>query len=498
MTPAAVARRLPTEASKRSRLLLVLICLAQFMVVLDVSIVNVALPSIRTSLHFSTTGLQWVVSAYTLTFGGFLMLGGRASDLLGRRRVFIGGIALFVVTSLACALARSRGLMIGARTLQGFGAAIVSPASLAIIATAFAEGRERNRALGVWGAIGGIGASAGVLLGGLLTQALGWPSIFLLNLPVGAVVLLLAPALIPSGRNSTTTRNFDALGAVLVTGGLMLIVYGIVSTGAHGWGSDAVLWPIAGGIGALLGFVAVESRFAAAPLMPLRLFRLRQLRAANLVVFLLGSATFAMWFTLSLYLQQVRHFDALQTGFAFLPMTVGIVVASMLVPRLVWRAGVRAVVAAGMLMAVLGLVLLHWVGPESNYFATVLPGGMLAAVGMGLAVVPSTIAAVAGVPGPESGLASGLINTSRLIGGALGLAVLSTLVDARTSSKLAAGVAPAQAATDGYQVAFLAGAALCLAGALCAATLLRSGRTIPAPAAAQPLEEALDAERVAA
>ena len=498
MTPAAVARRLPTEASKRSRLLLVLICLAQFMVVLDVSIVNVALPSIRTSLHFSTTGLQWVVSAYTLTFGGFLMLGGRASDLLGRRRVFMGGIALFVLTSLACALARSRGLMIGARTLQGFGAAIVSPASLAIIATAFAEGRERNRALGVWGAIGGIGASAGVLLGGLLTQALGWPSIFLLNLPVGAVVLLLGPALIPSGRSTHTTRSFDALGAVLVTGGLMLIVYGIVSTGTHGWGSGAVLWPIAGGIAALLAFVAVESRFASAPLMPLRLFRLRQLRAANLVVFLLGSATFAMWFTLSLYLQQVRHFDALATGFAFLPMTVGIVVASMLVPRLVWRAGVRTVVAVGMLMAVFGLVLLHWVGPDSNYFTTVLPGGMLAAVGMGLAVVPSTIAAVAGVPGAESGLASGLINTSRLIGGALGLAVLSTLVDARTSAKLAAGIAPAQAATDGYQIAFLAGAALCLAGALCAATLLRSGRTIPAPAAAQPRDEALAAERVAA
>ena len=498
MTPAAVVRRLPTEASKRSRLLLLLICLAQFMVVLDVSIVNVALPSIRTSLHFGTTGLQWVVSAYTLTFGGFLMLGGRASDLLGRRRVFMGGIALFVVTSLACALARSRGLMIGARTLQGFGAAIVSPASLAIIATAFAEGRERNRALGAWGAIGGIGASSGVLLGGLLTQALGWPSIFLLNLPVGAVVLLLAPALVPAGRIQAAARNFDALGALLVTGGLMLIVYGIVSTGTHGWGSGGVLWPIAGGLVAVVAFAAVESRFAAAPLMPLRLFRLQQLRAANLVVFLLGCAMFAMWFTLSLYLQQVRHFDALQTGFAFLPMTVGIVVASTLVPRLVWRAGVRAVVATGMLMAFAGLALLHWVGPSSNYFATVLPGGMLAAVGMGLAIVPSTIAAVAGVPARDSGLASGLINTSRLMGGALGLAVLSTIADSWTSSKLAAGVAPAQAVTDGYQLAFLAGAGLCLAGALCAALLLRSGRTLPTSIAAKPLDEALAGERVAA
>jgi EmrB/QacA subfamily drug resistance transporter len=497
MTPAAVVRRLPTEAGKRSQLLLVLICLAQFMVVLDVSIVNVALPSIKGSLHFSTTGLQWVVSAYTLTFGGFLMLGGRASDLLGRRRVFMGGIALFVLTSLACALARSRGLMIGARTLQGFGAAIVSPASLAIIATAFAEGRERNRALGAWGAIGGIGASAGVLLGGLLTQGLGWPSIFLLNLPVGAVVLLLAPALIPSGRNATAARNFDALGATLVTGGLMLIVYGIVSTGTHGWGSTAVLWPIAAGVLALIAFVAVESRFAAAPLMPLRLFRLQQLRAANLAVFLLGCATFAMWFTLSLYLQQVRHLDALDTGLAFLPLTVGIVVISMLVPRLVWRAGVRTVVTVGLLLAAVGLVLLHWVGPTSSYFASVLPGGMLAAIGMGLAVVPSTIAAVAGVPAGESGLASGVINTSRLMGGALGLAVLSTIADSRTSSKLAAGVAPAQAATDGYQLAFLAGAALCLAGALCAVTLLRSGRIVPAPAAAQAREEPLAGEQVA-
>jgi EmrB/QacA subfamily drug resistance transporter len=480
----AVVRQLRARSRNRSSVLLVLICLAQFMVVLDISIVNVALPSIRDGLHFSTTGLQWVVSAYTLTFAGFLLLGGRASDLLGRRRVFVAGIALFVLSSLACAVASSRGLLIAARTVQGFGGAIISPASLAIIATSFAEGRERNRALGVWGAVGGIGAASGVLLGGLLTQGLGWPSIFLINVPVGLAVLLLAPAIVPEGRRTVVGRHFDALGALLVTGGLMAIVYGIVRTDTHSWGSAGVLEPIALGLLLLLGFLAVEGRFARAPLIPLGLFRLRLLRAANLVVFLLGSALFAMWFILSLYLQQVLHLDALKTGFAFLPMTLGIVLASSQAPRLVARFGVRAVIAGGMLACAVGLALLSGVQPGSSYFA----GGVLAAIGMGLALVPATIVAVQGVPGEQSGLASGLINTSRLMGGALGLALLSTIAASRTHAQLLSGVGVQRATSDGYQLAFLAGALLCLLGALAAGALLRRGVITQASAVGDPAE----------
>jgi EmrB/QacA subfamily drug resistance transporter len=455
--------------------LLFLVCLAQFMVVLDVSIVNVALPSIRDGLHFSTTGLQWVVNAYTLTFAGFLMLGGRASDLLGRRRVFLGGIALFVVASLACALANSQGLLIAARTVQGFGGAVVAPASLAVIATSFAEGRERNRALGIWGAIGGAGAASGVLLGGLLTQFLGWPSIFFVNVPVGLLVLLVGPSIIPEGRrkDGIAGRHFDALGAALITGGLMAIVYGIVRTDTHGWGSSGVLEPIALGVALLLAFVAVEGRFASAPLVPLGVFRMRLLRAANLVVFLLGMSLFAMWFILSLYLQQVLHFDALKTGVAFLPITLGVVFATSQAARLVARVGVRPVIAGGMFVSAVGLALLSGIAPRANYFTAVLPGGMLAGLGMGFALVPATIVAVQGVPAAQSGLASGLVNTARLMGGALGLAVLSTIAASRTHAQLLSGLAAPLAITDGYQLAFLAGALLSTLGAVASIVLLR-------------------------
>ena len=445
-------------------------------------------------MHFSTTGLQWVVSAYTLTFAGFLLLGGRASDLLGRRRVFMAGSALFVASSLACALASSRGLLIAARTVQGFGGAIISPASLAIIATSFAEGRERNRALGIWGAVGGVGGASGVLLGGLLTQGLGWPSIFLINVPVGLAVLLLAPAIVPEGRRTTATRHFDAIGALLVTGGLMAIVYGIVRTDTHSWGSAGVLEPIGLGLLLLLGFLTVEGRFARAPLIPLRVFRLRLLRAANLVVFLLGSALFAMWFILSLYLQQVLHLNALRTGFAFLPMTLGIVLASSQAPRLVARFGVRSVIAGGMLACAAGLALLSGVQPASSYFLEVLPGGLLAAIGMGLALVPATIVAVQGVPGEQSGLASGLINTSRLMGGALGLAVLSTIAASRTHAQLLSGTGVLRATSDGYQLAFEAGAALCLLGAITAGALLRRSVLAPSASKAEDAEDAAAAQ----
>ena len=469
-------------ARRNSNGLLVLVCLAQYMVILDVSIVNVALPAIHDDLSFSTTGLQWVVNAYTLTFAGFLMLGGRASDLLGRRRVFLGGTALFVLASLTCAVAGSQAVLLGARALQGVGAAIISPASLAIIATSFDEGRDRNRALGVWGAMAGLGGSSGVLLGGVLTQGVGWPAIFLINVPIGLAVVLLGPRVVPEGRAEGVTKHFDATGAILVTAGLTALVYGIVRTDTLGWGAPGVLAPLALGVVLLALFAIVEGKLSPAPLMPLRIFRMPRLRSANLVVILLYSGFFAMWFFLSLYLQQVRHDGALETGFAFLPMTLAIVAASSFAPRLVARFGIRNVITAGMLSATAGLALFTNLTPGSSYVTLFLPAGLLAAVGLGFSLVPATIAAVQGVPAAQSGLASGVLNTSRLVGGALGLAVLSTLATSRTDSRLADGVATLQAHTDGYQLAFAVGAGLCLLGGIAAVTLM--GRRAEAPTAA--------------
>jgi EmrB/QacA subfamily drug resistance transporter len=483
---AALRHRPARAAGERGGALLVLICLAQFMVILDISIVNVALPSIRGGLHFSTTGLQWVVNAYTITFGGFLMLGGRAADLLGRRRVFFAGTALFSFASLLCALASSRGLLIGARTLQGLGGAVLSPASLSIITTSFAEGAERNRALGVWGAMAGFGGAAGVLLGGLLTQGLGWPAIFLINVPIGAAVILVGRGVVPESRREDIERHFDVAGATLVTLGLVVAVFGIVRSESLGWGSAGVLGPLALGAALLALFVLVEMRFAAAPLLPLGILRMRRLRAANLVIVLLYAGVFSMWFFLTLYMQQVLHFDALRAGLAFLPMTLSIVLAAALAPRLASRFGVRAVLAAGMLSAAVGLGLLTGVRPGGDYFAEVLPGGVLAAAGLGLSLVPATIAAVQGVAAEQSGLASGLLNTSRLVGGALGLAVLSTIADSHTAGQLTHGASSLGALTSGYQLALGIGALLSLLGALAAIVLLRPQS---ATDASQPIRE---------
>jgi EmrB/QacA subfamily drug resistance transporter len=469
LNPVTATRAL---AQRNSNGLLVLVCLAQYMVILDVSIVNVALPAIHDDLNFSTAGLQWIVNAYTLTFAGLLMLGGRASDLLGRRRVFLGGTAVFVLASLTCALAGSQAVLLAARALQGVGAAIISPASLAIIATSFEEGRDRNRALGVWGAMAGLGGSSGVLLGGALTQGVGWPAIFLINVPIGLTVLLLGPRIIPEGRAVGVREHFDASGAILVTAGLTAFVYGIVRSDTLSWGSPGVLGPLALGAVLLVLFAVVEGKLSPDPLIPLRIFRMPRLRSANLVIILLYSGFFAMWFFLSLYLQQVHHDGALETGLAFLPMTLAIVLASSLAPRLVARLGVRNVITAGMLSATAGLALFSGIDPGSSYVALFLPAGLLAAAGLGLSLVPATIAAVQGVPAAESGLASGILNSSRLVGGALGLAALSTLATSRTNSKLAEGASTLQAHTDGYQLAFGVGAILCLLGGIVAVTLM--------------------------
>lgn len=473
MSPAVLLHLLPARARRRSDALLVLICLAQFMVILDVSIVNVALPSIRNGLHFGTTGLQWVVNAYTITFGGFLMLGGRAADLLGRRRVFLAGTALFSLASLLCAFASSRGLLIGARAAQGLGGAVLSPASLSIITTSFSEGAERNRALGVWGAMAGFGAASGVLLGGLLTQGLGWPAIFLINVPIGAGVILAGRRIVPESRREDMQRHFDVAGATLVTLGLVVAVYGIVRSESLGWISVGVLGPLGISVALLALFALVEGRFAAAPLLPLGILRMPRLRAANLVIALLYSAVFSMWFFLTLYLQQVLGYGALRAGLSFLPMTLSIVLTSSLAPRLVARVGLRPVLAGGMLSAAVGLGLLTGLRPGGSYFTTVLPGGVLAAAGLGLSLVPATIAAVQGVSAAQSGLASGLLNTSRLVGGALGLAMLSTIADSHTTHQLMHGASNLGALTSGYQLAFGIGALICLLGAFATVVLLR-------------------------
>ena len=474
---------------RNSNALLLIVCLGQFMTILDVSIVNVALPAIQDDLGFSDTGLQWVLNAYTLTFAGFLLLGGRASDLFGRRRMFFAGTLLFSGASLLCAISPSSGLLVAARSIQGIGAAILSPATLAIITTSFDEGPPRNRALGTWGAIGAVGATAGVLLGGVLTEGLGWPSIFLINVPIGVAIVLFSSSLVPEGRGQTENRHFDLAGALLVTLGMTALTYGIVTTDRLSWGSLGVLGPLAAGVVLLMAFIVYEGRIAPDPLMPLRVFRMRTLRAANLVIFLLYAAIFGFWFFQSLYMQGTLHYSALHTGVAFLPLTIAVAVGAQLAPALARRIGARVTLAAGMLAVAIGELLLTGVEPGGTYWAEVLPGGLFGAFGLGLALVPATIVAVQGVPGALSGLASGVLNTSRFVGAALGLAVLTTLAVSHTHSEVDAGTSAATAVTDGFQLQFEVGAIFCVAGAVAALVLLR-------PRAVEPLAQtAADPER---
>ncbi|HEX4752248.1 MAG TPA: MFS transporter [Solirubrobacterales bacterium] len=465
--------------------LLLTVCLAQFMVILDISIVNVALPDIHSSLGFSDTGLQWVVNAYTLTFAGFLMLAGRATDLLPRRQVFLVGVALFSLASLGCALADGQGVLDGARAIQGFGAAVISAASLAIVTGSFKEGAERNRALGLWAAMGGVGGSAGVLLGGALTQAFSWPAVFVINIPVGIAVVIAGRRLIPKQSAVANERKLDVPGAVLISGGLTAIVYGIVRTDSLGWGSLGVIVPLALGVILLGLFVLVEGKLASDPLIPLDVFKMPALRAANMVVALLFAGMFGMWYFVSLYLQEVKGQDALLAGVSFLPMTLLIFAGSATAPKLVARLGVRTTLTIGMSLATIGFLVLATVEASSSYWVAILPGGMLAALGAGWSLVPATIVAVKGVPPAQNGLASGVVNTSRLVGGTLGLAVLTTIATSHTNGLLRTGTGQLDALTSGYRVAFLIGAGLCLAGAVAAVTLLRGRPEGVARAASQ-------------
>src|SRR4051812_25662766 len=467
--------------SRRKLWTLVLCCAAQFMVILDVSIVNVALPSIRNDLGFSATNLQWVVNAYTLTFAGFLLLGGRAADLLGRRRVFIAGLLLFAGASLVGGLSTSQEMLIGARALQGLGGAGGAPATLSILTTTFADGAERNKALAYWGAMGAAGGATGALLGGILTDFLGWEWILFVNVPIGVGAALAAYRLVDEGRLDTQGRRyFDVAGATPVTPGLVLLCYGIVRTDVKGWGSPEVLVPMLLGVGLLGIFLLIEGRLSKRPLMPLSVFRSRTLSGANVVVFFLGASMFAMWYFVSLYLQQVLGYSPLKAGFAFLPMPLAIMVGSALAGRNVIRIGAGRLLTAGMSLAAVGMLLYARLPVDGTYFADVLGPSLLVAFGIGLSFVPVTIAAMAGVPHQQAGLASGVVNTSRQVGGSLGLAILATVATEHTKA-LGGGV---DAVVAGFHRAFLLDAGFAAAGALCAATLLwRVRRPAPQPAA---------------
>ena len=408
---------------------LALIVAAQFMVVLDVAIVNVALPSIKTDLHFSQESLQWVVTAYSIFFGGVLLLGGRLADLLGRRRLFMLGLVVFSVSSLLDGLAWSEGSLIAFRSLQGLGAALLSPAALSILTTTFREGRERNLALGIWGAASGSGGAAGVLLGGALTSAFNWSWIFFINVPAGIAVLALTPWLLRESRADLAHRHFDAAGAASITGGLMLLVYALTRATQHGWGTGTTIGLLLGSLALVVAFVVIEAR-SKAPLLPLGIFRLRTLTASNVSGLLLAGALFSQFFLLTLYMQQVLHYSALKTGVAYIALTLTIIAFSGVAQALATRIGVRRVLTTGMIVSAAGLVLYAQLPVEGHYFWDLFPAFLLSGLGLALAFVPMSIGALTGVTEGEAGVASGLINTSQQIGGAIGVAVAGAVISA--------------------------------------------------------------------
>jgi EmrB/QacA subfamily drug resistance transporter len=456
---------------------LALIVTAQFMVILDVAIVNVALPSIKTDLNFSQTNLQWVISAYAIMFGGALLLGGRLADLLGRRRLFIVGLALFAASSLMCGLAWSESSLIGFRALQGLGGALLAPAALSLLMTRFSEGRERNLALGIYGAASGSGAAAGVLLGGLLTSYLSWSWIFFINVPVGIAAIALTPVLLPESRADLAHRHFDVPGAASITGGLMLLVYTMTRATNDGWGADSTLALLAGAAALVLAFIAIELR-SPSPLLPLRIFRSRTLAAANAAMAIVGAVAFSEFFVLTLYLQDVLHYSAVESGAAFAGFALAVVVVSNVAQVIVGRVGVRPTLTAGLLVSALSLALLTRLPVDGHYFWDLFPAFVLGGAGMGLSFVPVTIASLTGVERSDAGVASGLINTSRQIGGAIGIAAISAVAAASTSGYVqthsSLSASSGLALDHGFQTALYALTGLLLVGALIAVTLIKS------------------------
>jgi EmrB/QacA subfamily drug resistance transporter len=445
-------------------------CLAQFMVVLDISIVNVALPQMKAGLHLSPGGEQWVINAYTLTFAGLLMLGGRAADLFGRRRVFLLGVGLFTGFSLLGGLAQNGAWLIAARALQGTAGAVLAPATLSLLTTTFTAPAARRRAVGAWSATAASGAAIGVLAGGILTDLLDWRWVLFVNVPVGIVLLAGAAWALTESRAGDAAGRLDVPGAVTVTAGMALLVYGIVGTGTHPWGSARTISILAAGIAMLGAFVLIEARLARHPLVPLGVFRRRSLTAANGVSFVIGASIFSLFFFLSLYLQQVNDYTPLRAGLAFLPVGLAILAAALLAARLVARIGARRQLVIGLLLAAAGLAWMTQLAPGDGYWPGVFLPGLLAGAGFGLSFAPMTMGATAGVPPQQAGLASGLVTTSRQVGGALGLAIAATVASA-VHAQSTAPHAVAAALTTGYDRAFAISAAVLAAGALVALLL---------------------------
>ena len=461
---------------------LALLALTQFIIVIDASITNVALPTIGRDLRINETDLTWIVNAYTLTFGGFLLLGGRLADLLGRRRMFIAGLSVFGLGSLLGGVSTSSAFLDGARALQGFGAALVAPAALSLVTTIFSEGAERNRALGVWGAVGGAGGAAGVLLGGVLTQ-IDWRLVLFVNVPVAALAILIAPRVLNESKADAVARKFDIPGAVTVTAGLALFVYAMIKTGTSGWGSAATIERLAGAAALLIAFVVIELR-SAEPLMPFRIFRLRTLRGANLAGLLTGAALFSMFLFISYYLQFVMGYSALKTGLAYLPLAVTIIVCAGVASQLVTRIGFKPTLIGGLLAVAGGLFWFSRIPVHGSYLSDVLGPSMLAGAGLGLTFVPVTIAAVTGIRQQEAGLASGLINTSQQVGGALGVAVLVSVATTRIG-QFGPAAHTHTALVAGYSRAFLVGAGIAAAAAVLSTVIISSRESREQAIAAQ-------------
>jgi EmrB/QacA subfamily drug resistance transporter len=461
--------------------LLAVCCVAQFMVILDLSIVNVALPSIQSSLGFSAPELQWIVDAYAITFAGFLMFGGRAADHFGQRRTFVVALLLFALASLAGGAAPDRGMLVAARAVQGLGGALMAASSLAIITSSFAPGPQLHRAIGAWAAMNGLGGAAGMLFGGIITQELSWRWVLLINPPIGIAAALVAYAVVRERRRARAGTSFDIAGALTLTIGQMVLVYGVVEAGLAGWNTPAALGPIIGGVALLVVFGVIETRLATEPLIPFKELT-KPLRIANNIVLLFSASLFPMWFVSSLYLQQVLGLSPLHTGLIFLPMTLMIMLVASRAGKLVSHFGVRPVLGGGLIMLTAGMLLLARVSSSGSAIVYIMIPGLLVAAGIAMAIVPSTIAATQGAKEGQAGLASGLVNTSRQIGGGLGLAILVTLATQRSSHLIGSGQQVPQALTDGFRLAYLIGAGLAAAAALVTFTSLPkpAGALVPA------------------
>jgi EmrB/QacA subfamily drug resistance transporter len=459
-------------AGVNANAVLAIVAVAQFMVILDASIVNVALPTIKRDVGFSEQSLSWILNAYTLIFGGFLLLGGRLADRLGRRRLFMAGIALFSLASLICGVSQSGGELLVARGFQGLGGAMVSPAALSIILTTFAEGPERNRALSVWGAIAGAGGAVGLLLGGVLVQLLSWRWVFFVNVPIGAAVLVLAPRTVPESRSESAAKGgYDVGGAVAITLGTMALVFTLIKADSWGWTSGRTIFGFIVAAVLIAAFIVIERRHEN-PLVPLRIFSNRSLSAADATLLVVVAALFGMFFFLTLYFQQVLGFSALRTGIAYLPLSLSLIAASAVASRFVDRFGPKPILVAGLLISTGGFVFLTNVSGHGDYASHVVPAMIVLGVGMGMSFVPVTIAGTSGVAPGDSGLASGLLNTTQQVGGSLGLAILSSVATSRTTSALHTGLALPAALTHGFKGAFVVAGALCALGAVFTIVLL--------------------------